>query len=52
MFTEPFSSQNEFKTFTSPREYGEKVIAKIREFNASLEQVSQHVNIPQCSVLK
>lgn len=31
--------QNDFKLFTSPQDYGEKVIAKIREFNVSVGQV-------------
>ena len=32
--------QSGFKLFTSPQDYGEKVIAKIAEFNATVDQVS------------
>lgn len=31
--------QSDFKTFTSASDYGDKVIGKIREFNATVEQV-------------
>ena len=31
--------QNDFKTFTSPEDYAEKVVGKIREFNSTVIQV-------------
>lgn len=34
------STQSDFKLFTSPQDYGEKVIAKIAEFNEAVTQVS------------
>lgn len=31
--------QNDFKTFTSPEDYAEKVVGKIKEFNSTVIQV-------------
>ena len=37
--------QNDFKLFTSPQDYGEKVIAKITEFNATVGQVNVYLKL-------
>ena len=31
--------QNDFKTFTNPEDYAEKVVGKIKEFNSTVIQV-------------
>lgn len=44
------TEQSDFKTFTSPEDYAEKVVGKIKEFNSIVGQVCQLVYIASCGV--